>query len=57
MKLDFKRKSGRNKMMCSNSFERQEVNIIGQKKGELRDFSILWLEIIEGVFQLERKGI
>ena len=43
-------------MMRSKSFDMQEVREIDQKEaGELRDFPILWMEIIEYVFQMEGK--
>ena len=43
-------------MMRSKSFETQEVREIGQKKaGESRSFPILWMGIIEDVFQMEGK--
>ena len=42
--------------MCSKSFETQEVRQIGQKEAEeLRGFPILWIGIIEEVFQMEGK--
>ena len=42
--------------MRSNSFETQEVREIGRKEaGELRGFHILWMGIIEDVFQMEGK--
>ena len=56
MELNFKKKSRRNKMMRSKSFDMEEVRKIGQKKaGELRGFPILWMEIIKDVFQMEEK--
>ena len=43
-------------MMCSKSFETQEVKEIDRKEaGELRGFSILWMGIIKDVFQMEGK--
>ena len=43
-------------MMCSNSFETEEVKQIGRKEaGESRSFPILWMGIIEDVFQMEEK--
>ena len=43
-------------MMRSKSFDTQEVREIGRKKtGESRGFSILWMGIIEDVFQMEGK--
>ena len=44
-------------MMRSKSFNAQEGKEIGRKKaGESRGFPILWMGIIEDVFQLEEKG-
>ena len=43
-------------MMRSKSFETQEVREISWKEaGESRDFPILWMGIIEDVFQIEGK--
>ena len=54
MKLDSKKKSRRHRTMRSNSFDTQEVKEIGRKEaGESRGFPILWMEIIEDVFQME----
>ena len=56
MVLDFRKKSRRDKMMRSNSFDTQEVRVIGQKEaGESRGFSILCMGIMEDVFQMEGK--
>ena len=56
MELDSRKKSGRDRMMRSNSFETQEVREIGRKEaGESIGFSILWMGIMEDVFHLERK--
>ena len=56
MELDSRKMSRWDKMMCSNSFDTQEMREIGQKKaGESRSFSILCMEIIEDVFQMEGK--
>ena len=42
--------------MRSKSFEMQEVRDIGRKEaGESRGFPILWMGIIEEVFQMEGK--
>ena len=50
------KKSRRDRIMCSNSFDTQDVREIGQKEaGESRGFPILWMEIIEDVFQMEGK--
>ena len=51
MELDSRKKSRRDRMMHSNSFEMQEVREIGRKEaGESRCFPNLWREIIENVF-------
>ena len=49
MELDSRKKSRRDRMMRSNSFETQEVREIGRKEaGESRGFPILWMGIMEG---------
>ena len=56
MELDFRKKSTRDRMMRSKSYETQEVREIGRKEaGESRGFSILCMGIIEDVFQMEGK--
>ena len=56
MELDSRKKSIRDSMMHSNSFDTQKVREIGRKEaGESRDFPILWMGIIEDVFQMEGK--
>ena len=56
MELDSRKKSRRDRMMRSKSFETQEVREIGQKKaGESRGFLILWMGIIEDVSQMKGK--
>ena len=56
MELDPRKKNRRDRMMRSNSFDTQDVREIGCKEaGESRGFPILWMEIIEDVFQTERK--
>ena len=56
MELGSIKKSRRNSMMCSKSFETQKVGEISPKKArESRNFFILWMGIIEGVFQMEGK--
>ena len=56
MELNSRKKSRRNRMMRSNSFDTQEVREIGRKEaGESRGFPILWMGIIEDVFQMEGK--
>ena len=43
-------------MMHLKSFETEEVKEIGRKEaGESRGFPILWMGIIEDVFQMEGK--
>ena len=55
MELD-SRKNRRDKMMRLKSFDTQEMKEIGRKEaGELRGFRILWMGIMEEVFQKERK--
>ena len=54
MELDSRKKRRRDRMMRSNSFDTQEVREIGRKEaGESRGFPILWMGIIEDVFQVE----
>ena len=56
MELDSRKKSRRERMMRSKSFDTQEVREIGRKEpGELRGFPILWMRIIKDVFQMEGK--
>ena len=56
MELDSTKKKRRNSMMRSKSFDTQEVREIGRKEaGESRGFPILWMEIMEDVFQMEEK--
>ena len=56
MELDFRKKSRRDKMMPSKSFDTQKVREIGRKEAEeSRGFPILWMGIIEDVFQMEGK--
>ena len=56
MELDSRKKSGQGRMMRSNSFDTQEVREIGRKEArESRGFPILWMEIMEDVFQMEGK--
>ena len=57
MDLDSKKKSRWNSMMCSKSFETQEVREIGRKEArELKGFPILWMVITEDVFQIKGKA-
>ena len=56
MELDSRKKSRRNRMMRSKSFDTREVREIGRKEaGESRGFPSLWMGIIEDVFQMEAK--
>ena len=56
MELDSKKKSRRDSMMRSKSFDKQEVREISRKEiEESRGFSILKMGMIENVFQIERK--
>ena len=56
MVLDSRKKSRRDRMMRSNSFDTPEVREIGRKEaGESRGFPILCMGIMEDVFQMEGK--
>ena len=56
MELDSRKKSRRDRIMLSNSFDMQGVREIGRKEaGQSRGFPILCMGIIEDVFQMERK--
>ena len=56
MELDSRKKSRRDRMMRSNSFDIQVVRDIGRKEaGESRGFPILSMGIMEDVFQMEGK--
>ena len=56
MELDSRKKSRQDRMMCSKSFEMQEVREIGWKEaGGSRGFPMLWMGVIEDVFQMEGK--
>ena len=56
MELDSRKKSRRDNMMCSKIFDTQEMREIGPKEaGESRCFPILWMGIMEDVFQIEGK--
>ena len=58
MELDSRKKSKRDRMMRSNSFDTQEVREIGRNEaGESRGFPKLCMEIMEDVFQIGRKGM
>ena len=56
MELDFRKKSRRDRMMHSKSFATQEVREMGRKEAkESRGISILYMGIIEEVFEMEGK--
>ena len=56
MELDSRKKSRRDRMTRSKSFETQEVREIGRKEaGGSSGFPILCMRVIEDVFQMERK--
>ena len=56
MELDSRKKSRRDRMMRSNSFDTNEVREIGRKEaGESRGIPILCMGIMEDVFQMEGK--
>ena len=56
MELDSRKKSRRDRMMHSNSFDTQEVREIGRKEaGESRGIPITWMGMMEEVFQMEGK--
>ena len=56
MELDSRKKSRRDRMMRSKSFETKEVRETGRKEaGESRGFPILWMGIIKDLFQIEGK--
>ena len=56
MELDSRKKSRRDRMMRSNSFDTKEVREIDPKEaGESRGFPILCMGIMEDVFQMEGK--
>ena len=57
MELDSKKKCKRDRVMRSNSFDTQEVREIGRKEaGESRGIPILWMGMIEDVFQMEKRN-
>ena len=56
MELGSRKKSRRDRMMRSKSFDTQDIREIGRKEaGESRDFPILRMGIIENVFRMEGK--
>ena len=50
-----RKNSRRDRMICLKIFETQEVRDWSEKAGESKGFPILWMEIIEDVFQMEAK--
>ena len=55
MELDFRKKSRRDSIMRSKTFETQEAREIGWKEaGESIGFPIVWMKIID-VFQIQEK--
>ena len=57
MELDSRKKSRRDSMMHSKSFDMQEVRKIGCKEaGESRGFPILWIRIMKEVFQMKERN-
>ena len=56
MELDSRKKSRRDRMMRSKSFETEEIREIGRHEaGELRNIPILWMGIMKDVFHMEGK--
>ena len=56
MGVRLQKENRRDRIMRSNGFEMQEMREIGRKDvGESRGFPILWMGIIEDVFQMEGK--
>ena len=56
MELDSRKKSRRDRIMRSNSFDTQKIEQISRKEaGESRGFSILWMGTMEDVFEIEGK--
>ena len=56
MELDSRKKSRRERMMRSKRFETQKVSEIGRKEaGESRGSPVLWMGIMEDVFQMKVK--
>ena len=54
MELDSRKKSRRDRLMRSKSFQTQEVREIGRKEaGESRGNPILWMGTMEDAFQIE----
>ena len=48
MELDYRKKSRRDRMIRSKSFETHEVREVGRKEvGESRGFPILWMGVME----------
>ena len=58
MKLDSREKNKPDRMIRSKSFETLKVREIGRKEAEeSRGSPILWMEIMEDVFQMEGKKV
>ena len=56
MESHSRKKRRLNRMMRSESFDKKQVREIGRKEaGESRGFPVLWMGIIEDVFQMEGK--
>ena len=56
--LGFRKKSRRDEMMHSKSFEIQEVREVDQKEAkECKGFPILQMGVIEDVFQMEERNV
>ena len=54
MELDSRKKSKRDRMMRPKSFDKQVREIGRKESGESKGFPILWMGIIEDVFQMEK---
>ena len=58
MELDSRKKSKRDRMMISKSFETHEMREIRRKEaGEMRGFSILWMGIMEKSFRWNKRNV
>ena len=58
MELDSREKNKPDRMIRSKSFETLKVREIGRKEAEeSRGSPILWMEIMEDVFQMEGKKV
>ena len=57
MELDSRKKSRRDRMMRSKSFETQKVREIGRKEAEeLTGFPTSYMGIIEDIFQMKKRN-